>query len=271
MFRLEAFTCEIKARFCPRSGLRSIVFPFLIAAMLVTLPSCNDETSHNSTPELNPGNVREHDSRIVTIRPGLLSADEALALAEKIRAKHALHDLGQILRFVHFYKLGKREPALVALELSNEGLAKSIVASARQRRALEDQNTEIDLAEGLDLRKEVEGESDCQREVHSGHFKPLGNGEEFCFLWDSGILDLLPMPGKLMTLSERVLARQALRRLPRERLRAIPRAAAVMARYEVKRVALRGQTTALLRREDELIKQLLDLEWNVTLDLSSEQ
>lgn len=103
--------------------------------------------------------------------------------------------------------------------------------------------------------------------VRSGQFTPL-TGPQFCALWDSGILDLLPTPGELLTISERLAARKLLQRLPREELRALPRAATIMAKYEARRVVVREALASHARLEGELIKQLLDVEWNVARALT---
>lgn len=227
-----------------------------VAALIAPLPGCDD-----SSPRAQQTNG--------IVRIGSFSADDALALSDKLRARGVHDDIVYLLRFVHYYKLGQRDPALVALELVNEQAAKAVVASARERRALEDQGATTDLQEGLDLRSEMEAKpvSDCEAEVSSGRFTPL-TGKQFCPLWDSGILDLLPTPGELITVSGRLLARQALLRLPRERMRTIPRLASIMAKTEARRVLLRQQVTQHIAVEDELIKQLLDFQWNVTVDLS---
>jgi len=203
---------------------------------------------------------------------GSLYADEALAYSQKLQASCGDRDIVHLLRFVHYYKLGKRDAALVALELANDEISKRIVEAVREQRNLSDQSETIDLNEGIELRAELQGPlSECERMVRSGQFTPL-TGPQFCVLWDSGILDLLPMPGELLTVSERLAARKLLQRLPREelreKLRTLPRAAAVVAKHEAERVALRQAVTASARLQDEFIKQLLDVEWNVARGLT---
>jgi len=242
-------------------GHYRILIVLLAGTIAASLPGCDDTSSRSGEqPQV---------QRNTKIRIGDLSAEQALAYSDTLKARGVHDDIVHLLRFVHYYKLGQRNPALVALELANEQTAKAIVAKVRERRSLEDQDSTIDLDEGLELRTEMEKQpvSDCEEEVNSGRFKPL-TGKQFCPLWDSGILDLLPMPGELLTVSSRLLARKALLRLPRARLRGVPRLASIMARTEAKRIVVRQALERQVGIEEELIKQLLDLQWNVTVDLS---
>lgn len=234
-----------------------IVILLLTGAIFASLPGCDDTSSQSGE--------QSQIQRNTNIRIGDLSAEQALAYSDKLKARGIHDDMVHLLRFVHYYKLGQRNPALVALELVKEQTAKAIVASVKEQRSLEDQDSTIDLDEGLELRTEMV--SDCEKEVNSGRFKPL-TGKQFCVAWDSGVLDLLPMPGELLTVSARLLARKALLRLPRERLRSVPRLASIMARTEAKRVVVRQALARHVAIEDELMKQLLDFQWNVTVDLS---
>ncbi len=236
-----------------------IVILLLTGAITASLPGCDGASSQSGE--------QTQIQRNTNIRIGALSAEQALALSDKLKARGVHDDIVYLLRFVHYYKLSQRNPALVALELVNEQTAKAIVNSVKERRSLEDQGGTVDLDEGLELRTEMANSSDCENEVNSGRFKPL-TGKQFCVLWDSGILDLLPMPGELLTVSGRLLARKALLKLPRERLRNVPRLASVMARAEAKRLVVRQELARHVTIEEELIKQLLDFQWNVTVDLS---
>jgi hypothetical protein len=241
--------------------IRSVGPLILLGACIALLPACDDTSSSGAAQQTEKSGA---------IRIGSLSADEALALSEKLKARCAASDMAQLLRFVHYYKLGKRDAALVALEMANDETAKKIVDSLRERRDLDDQSAAIDLDEGVELRRELQSQpqSDCERAVQSGQFKPL-SGPTFCLAYDSGILDFLPLPGELLTVAGRLAARKALLKLPRERLRTVPRAAAVMTRYEAKRIIVRQALASRTQLEDELMKQLLDLQWNVTVDLSN--
>ena len=69
----------------------------------------------------------------------------------------------------------------------NQELAKQVVQLVRERRRLESDLDEIDIAEGLELRNALEGLTDCEIQVQTGQFKPL-TGSDFCKVWDSGIL-----------------------------------------------------------------------------------
>lgn len=212
----------------------------------------------------------ERGTQTISIRPGSLSAEDALILSEKLKAHAASRDIIYVLRFAHYIKRGQKEPAQVALELVNEKLAEAIVESARERRQLASQAIDIDLQEGLDLRRELEpirGMTECQRAVQSGEFVPL-TGKDFCIVWDSGILELLPSPSKFLTGAARLAAVKSLSRLPRDQLRKVPRTAAILAKHEARRQALQQEILRRAEREDFLAKQLLELQWNVVVEFS---
>jgi len=243
-----------------RAVCRRIAILLSIGGSIAALPGCDSDSSQSVDVA--------HLQKDAKLRIGSLSPDQALALSDKIEAR-GMHDVAHLLRFVHYYKLGQRDPALLALELVNEQTAKAIVASVKERKTLEDQGA-IDLDEGSELRTEMERRpvSECEEEVKSSGFKPL-IGKQFCPLWDSRILDLLPTPGELFTVSGRLLARQALLRLPRQRMRGVPRLASIMARADARRVVVRQEVARHIAMEDELMKRLLDFQWNVTIDLSA--
>jgi hypothetical protein len=203
-----------------------------------------------------------------TIRPKYLSAEQAFALSERLKLRGVSAEIVGLLRFTHFYKRGQREAALVAMERLSHKLARAAAASAKDRRNLESQVVDVDVDEALELRRELESSTECQREVASGRFVPL-SGKDFCVVWDSGILDLLPTPGSVITRAARVAAVRSLSKLPRERLSKFPRTAAVMTRYASKRLFHQQEIAAHLQHEENLETQLLDLTWNVTTGLSS--
>jgi hypothetical protein len=213
---------------------------------------------------------RQGRGGVLTIQPSTLSADESLRLARRLEARRLTHDIIPILKFAHHWKRAQKEPAIVALELANEKLAKELVAIVRARMTLEQQVSEIDLDEGVALRRELERQplTDCEFQVESGQFKPL-TGKSFCALWDSGLLELLPSPTKLMTTAARVAALNSLTKLPRAELAKVSRTRSIMARYETRRAEIRTQIVARAAQEEALSRQLVHLVWNVTVEMSS--
>jgi hypothetical protein len=211
---------------------------------------------------------RDQKGEEAIIRPKYLSAEQALTLSERLKLRGTSTDVIGVLRFTHYYKLGQKEPALVALERVNNKLAMAVVASAKERRTLESQSVDLDVEEGFELRRELESSTECEQEVASGRFVPL-TGKEFCLAWDSGVLDLLPSPAKLLTRAARVAAARSLSKLPRERLKRFPRPAAIMTRYATKRILREQDVAAHIQREEQLTTQLMDLTWNVATGLSS--
>jgi hypothetical protein len=202
------------------------------------------------------------------IRPKYLSDEQALVLSERLKRRGVSTEIVGLLRFAHFFKRGQKEPALVALERLNHKLARAAAASAKDRRNLESLLVDVDVDEALELRRELESSTECQREVAAGRFVPL-SGKDFCVVWDSGILDILPTPGSVLTRAARVATVRSLSKLPRERLSKFPRTAAVMTRYASKRLLHQQEIAAHLQHEENLETQLLDLTWNVTTGLSS--
>jgi len=235
----------------------------IIAATLsVLLFGCNQENSNTMAIE------RNQNGEITIIRPQYLSAEEALDLSERLRSRGRSKNIIGILRFTHYFKRAQKEPAVVALEHVEHKLAEAIVASVKERRKLDSQVVDIYLQEGLELRNELESITECEREVAAGRFVPL-TGKQFCVVWDSGILELLPSPSKMLTGAARAAAARSVAKLPREQLRKIPKISTVMTRYESRRVVLQEGISVRLQREDELAKQLVNLTWNVMTGLSS--
>ena len=234
---------------------------WLLIVLCLLMASCNDESRRNSFEQ-------DQNGEIIKIRPSHLTADEAFELSEKLRFKNASKNIFGVLRFVSFMKRGQREPALAALEIVNHKLVEAIIDSVKERNHLQEKSIDVDLEEGLALRSELQSSTFCEREVAAGSFVPL-TGKQFCLAYDSGILDFLPFPSKLLSGAGRLAAEQAMARLPRSELMKFPQTAAVMARFGIRRAALRQDLAMRLQREDELAKQLLELTWNVTTGLAS--
>ncbi|MGA8614373.1 MAG: hypothetical protein WB760_22405 [Xanthobacteraceae bacterium] len=66
------------------------------------------------------------------------------------------------------------------------------------------------------------------------------------------------------------MARKALLSLPKQKLARVPRLAIILSRAEARRALVSEQIEKHILAEDELIKQLLNLQWNIALDLSKD-
>jgi hypothetical protein len=243
--------------------------PILAITMLLT--ACIPDFSSNPLHELNrleASPTSGQSSVKLAITPGALNADDAWVLSEKLARRAASRDIVQVLKFASYYKKGLSEPALAALEHMNEAAAKEIVKLIRRQRSLRDELQRIDLEEEDQLQRDLGNLTECEIAVATGQYVPL-TGPDFCTIYDSGILDLLPFPGTAMARGTRFLARNSIRQIPRASLRKVPQAARTVERFDLRRQSAMQEISSSQSRSEFLVDQLLKLQWNVIVELGS--
>jgi hypothetical protein len=188
-----------------------------------------------------------------------------------------------VLSFMHHYRRGENDLATQALGFVNKELAKQIVSAVRDTRKLQQEQSlllaRVNAEEADEFEEELDFISrmtDCQRDVYTGAFGGMGETMrekmQFCLLWDSGLLDLIPSPVKAAKAASglaRVGGKAALMRMTRHELVKLPKFAGIAAKYETRRAVARQAVKQSQDAEKRLVDALLDLQWNIIVEFSN--
>lgn len=219
----------------------------------------------------------------LSVRPSSLDGPAAYVLQSKLRKYRVDPDLLGVLTFHHHYSKGESDLAARALGYVNKELAKRIVASVRETLKVEQEKTlvlaRLNAQEADEFEEELEFISrmtECQRDIYTGAFGGMGETMrekmQFCLVWDSGILDLIPSPlkaGKVASGVARAGAKTTLSHLTRRELIKTPKFASIAGKYEIRRLAMQESLKQTKDAEKRLVDALLDLQWNIIVEFSN--
>ncbi|NJO35958.1 MAG: hypothetical protein HC869_25665 [Rhodospirillales bacterium] len=136
----------------------------------------------------------------------------------------------------------------------------------------------INAEEAQEFEEELEFISrmtDCQRDIYTGAFGGMGETMrekmQFCLLWDSGLLDLIPSPVKAAKAAGAVArgtAKAGMRQLARHELVKLPSFAKIAGKYETRRVVTSQALNEGKTVEKRLVDALLELQWDIVVEFS---
>jgi hypothetical protein len=207
--------------------------------------------------------------KTLTVRPSDLSAEDLSTLSQRLEAKPqtpTVVEVLKIIKFAYHKKRGEKEFARFLVDKMNDELAKKLSSVLKERVGLLTEQGRIERDQQAELNQHVQylsGLPDCERSQYTGEFMPLP--QEWCWVWDSGLLDLilLPLPiskaGKLGSAALRGLTRKELVALSRRELIRLPYFASIVARHEVRTHAIERRIATNAETEEILSKSIIEI------------